>query len=451
MSDGGKEKKQGEGVGQHDSSIRRATAEKIMLMRKKEEEQRKRLFEFHLKNLMDMLNVHMSRMRNGNMHVRCEDLEVMNSAFVNMVDTHPVFGTEARRAKMAMKKKQVVNKWEGGGMGGDKSAFVAPRDHMLQQKQKRDVEYAKQAIHEMSVLAEGKEKVENTKNGGVTDQGSFESCKTTGMVNNANASNVPVHMGWQQLLLQQQSHQQQREHQYHQQHYHPHQQGPNRHDRAGLDMYMGMMMKNINQGPASTTQQQQYAQGGEQAGMRASDPNQSAIMFKKLQKDLLESLQAGNAGGTEHKAADISNNGGNKSAVEKQLMQLICQALSPADGQGTSLIPRQGEIQKTVKRTFDDDKDAASVLMSLGSAPQEKRPRKTNSGGFRPVRSSSAHLTNRTGFLPVSNNTTTTQTGPPSLHVDSQNNVEDDNTLPDLYSLLSQVAGTKNVTRPPSR
>jgi hypothetical protein len=430
--------------------MRKATAQKMAWMRNKEEEQRKRLFEFHLKNLMDMLNVHMRRMRNGNMHVPCQDLEVMNSAFVNMVDMHPVFGLEARKAKMAMKKKQVVKRWEGVGIRGDKSALL--RDHMLQQKQKQNVEYAKQAIREMSVLTEGKQQTEKMKNGGVVDQGSFESCKTTGIVNTT--TNVPVHtVGWQQALLQQQS--EQREQQYHQQQYQPHQ----HYDRAGMDMYMGMMMKNMNQGPTSTIQQQQIGQGEEQAGMRALDPNQSATMFKKLQKELLESLQAGRSVDNNHNATAAAaatrgiSNQGNKSADEKQLMQLICSALSPTGGQHNSRIPREDEMQNKGKRTFDDDKDAASALMSLGSAPLEKRPRKTNSPGFRPVRANSAQLTNRTGFLPVSNNTNYTQTVSASPHVNSQNGMTDDgnNALSNLYSLLAQVAGPKNVTRPPPR
>eukprot|EP00890_Picochlorum_soloecismus_P000738 jgi/Picsp_1/1665/NSC_05139-R1_---NA--- len=162
MSDGGREKGKKQGM-EGEGLDRKATAQRMVLMRKKEEEQRNRLFEFHLKNLMDMLNVHTGRMRNGSMHVCREDLEVMTSAFVNMVDMHPVFGVEARKEKIMKRKREMeVKKWDSG-MGGRRSTGVTMRDHALQQKQKQDLEYAKQAIRDMAVL--GGKQQQGGKNG----------------------------------------------------------------------------------------------------------------------------------------------------------------------------------------------------------------------------------------------------------------------------------------------
>jgi len=432
---GGREKKERGDMGREGLDWK-PTAQKMMLMRKKEEEERNRLFEFHMTNLIDMLNVHMNRIRDGNLHVGREDLQVMNSAFVNMVDMHPVFGVEANKAKVMMKKKMAVKKWDGGVRGEEKANCSTLRDHMLQQKQKRDLEYAKQAIHEMSVL-EGKQQ-QGVKNGVVVDPGSFESCKTTGVIHGHDNNN---NMRWQQLLLLQQQHQkqQQQQRQYQQNFVH--------YDRAGLDMYMGMMRKNERtsngdhhhgHGPAGTTQQQQrqqFAQRDEQEELRAS--NQSAMMFKKLQKELLGSLQTGKSvGNGEYHHQD-------KSTKDKQLMQLICNALSPKDSEDIYRTYLRGEMQRTGKRPFEDDKDAAQVLMSLGSAPLEKRAR-MESAGFRPVRSSSANLTATVN--PTAPNDAQAR---PSNHVDSQDASGTD-VLSDLYSLLAQVA-SKNASRPPSR
>eukprot|EP00890_Picochlorum_soloecismus_P000739 jgi/Picsp_1/1666/NSC_05140-R1_---NA--- len=215
-------------------------------------------------------------------------------------------------------------------------------------------------------------------------------------------------------------------------------------------MNMGMMMKKTGRNDDHLDHQQQrpvggaqhqYVQGEEQTGIRASD--HSAMMFKQLQRELLESLQAGKSVGN----GDYDNR--DKSTNEKELMHLICRALNPAGGLDNSHIHTQDGMQKIGKRAFDDDKDAANVLMSLGSAPLEKRAKSMETAGFRPVQSSSAHLAATVNS--VSNNINSKEG--PSNHVDSQeaNRMMDGKeVLSDLYSLLARVAGD-NTTRPSSR